>query len=176
MRGLAAAVLAALALGALSTLYDFIWAMWIPRHRAVYGLIHGMTLLSAAGLALGWPVGRPLAGFVGGAGAGFLAAGSFYALAPALGMTAMFPAWMVLWLLFAALAAWLRTLPVMSGETLLRGLAAALLSGAAFWAISGIWLNHGPGGPNYLWNFACWTFAYFPGFAALSLAREDAPR
>jgi class 3 adenylate cyclase len=48
---------------------------------------------------------------------------------------------------------------------------AALLSGAAFWAISGIWLEREPGGPNYAWNFLCWTFAYFPGFAALLVSR-----
>ena len=169
--GLATALTGALILAALSTACDFIWAMWIPRHRAVYGLVHGMTLLSAVGLVLGWQPRRAMAGLAGGALAGLIAAASFYALAPWLRMSAMFPAWMLLWLMFAALDAWLNRRPPMTRVTLARGAAAALLSGAAFWAISGIWLGRGGEAPNFLWNFLCWTFAYFPGFAALRLRR-----
>lgn len=172
MGGIGTAIAGAVLLGVLSTAYDFVWAMWIPQHRAVYGLIHGMTLLSAVGLVLGWRAGRAAAGLAGGAIAGLLAAGSFYLLAPALGMSAMFPAWMLLWLLFAALAAWLVERPLDSGVAV-RGILAAALSGAAFWLISGIWLGHAAGAPNYGWNLLCWTFAYFPGFASLTIA---APR
>ncbi|HEX6210930.1 MAG TPA: hypothetical protein VF136_09140 [Methylomirabilota bacterium] len=175
MRGLTTAVAGALLLGVLSTLYDFIWAMWIPRHRPLYGLVHGMTLLSAVGLVLGWPPRRPIAGLAGGALAGLLAAAGFYALAPAMGMRAMFPAWMLLWLLFAALAAWLEGRRMLSGAVAARGVIAALLSGAAFWLISDIWLDHEPGGPNYLRNLLSWTFAYFPGFAALTIRTRPSP-
>ena len=167
MVGLSTAIAGALLLGALSTAYDFIWAMWIPRHRAIYGLVHGMTLLSAVGFVLGWQTRRRLKGVLGGAVAGLAAAAAFYALAPWLRMSAMFPAWMLLWLLFAALDARLGDRPVLSRDSLVRGALAAGLSGAAFWTISGIWLAHEPGGPDYAWNFVCWTFAYFPGFAAL---------
>jgi hypothetical protein len=58
------------------------------------------------------------------------------------------------------------------GEAVARGLVAAVLSGLAFWSISGIWTHHGPGGPNYPYNFACWTFAFLPGFLALLLRRS----
>ena len=167
MKGLATAAAGALLLGALSTAYDAVWALWIPRHHPVYGLVHGMTLLSAVGLVLGWPARRPAAGPAGGALAGLVAAASFYALAPWLHMGAMFPAWMLLWLLFAALDARLNRRPVLTAATAARGTVAAVLSGAAFWAISGIWLRHAPGGPDYAWNLAAWTFAYLPGFAAL---------
>ena len=105
MNGFVTALVGALLLGGLSTAYDAVWAAWIPRHRAVYGLVHGMTLLSAVGLVLGWPPRRPWTGLLGGALAGLTAAASFYALAPWLRMSAMFPAWMLLWLLFA-LVAW----------------------------------------------------------------------
>lgn len=169
MRGVKTAIAGALALGVLSTIYDFIWAQWVPGHRTIYGLLHGMTLLSAVGLVLGWPVRRRAAGLVGGAAAGLLAAGAFYAMAPALGMGAMFPAWMLLWLLFAALDATLHRRAIFTPTTLWRGVAAALLSGAAFWLISGIWTSHTPGGPNYAWNLLCWIFAYFPGFGALTI-------
>ena len=167
LSGLARALTGAVVLGALSTAYDFIWAAWIPSHRPVYGLVHGMTLLSAVGLVLGWPPRRPLAGLAGGALAGLAAAASFYAMAPWLRMAAMFPAWALLWLLFAALDAALNRRPVLTAEMAARGAIAAILSGAAFWAISGIWLEHPPEGPDYAWNFVAWTFAYVPGFAAL---------
>jgi hypothetical protein len=52
-------------------------------------------------------------------------------------------------------------------EAIGRGLLAATLSGAAFYAISGIWTDPPRGGPNYLYNFGAWSVAFFPGFAAL---------
>ena len=174
MNGFVTALVGALLLGGLSTAYDAVWAAWIPRHRTVYGLVHGMTLLSAVGLVLGWPPRRPWTGLLGGAVAGLTAAASFYALAPWLRMSAMFPAWMLLWLLFAALDASLHRRSIVSRDTLVRGVMAAVLSGAAFWLISGIWLDGHAEEPNYTWNLARWVFAYFPGFAALVLRRRMA--
>jgi hypothetical protein len=160
------AIVGALILAALSTLYDFIWAHFEVRHRVVNGLVHGMTLLSVAGLVFGWGARRPLAGFFGGATAGLAAAVSFYALFPLLGyLGGIIAAWMLLWLLFGALDAWLRQHAVVSGEVVVRGAIAALLSGVAFYLVSGMWTDHS--NPNYLRNFASWTFAFFPGFAAI---------
>ncbi|HXE81001.1 MAG TPA: hypothetical protein VNK41_09640 [Vicinamibacterales bacterium] len=176
MTGLTAAAVGALALAALSTAYDAIWALWIPRHHPAFGLVHGMTLLSAVGLVLGWAPRRRLAGLAGGAASGLAAAAFFYVLAPWLRMTAMFPAWMLLWLLFAALDARLNGRPVFTAAAAARGIAAAILSGAAFYAISGIWFEHDPRSPTYAWNFVAWTIAYFPGFAALLVQPRSAAR
>jgi hypothetical protein len=166
LRAAPAAVLGALFMGAASTLGDFVWATWIPRHRAVYGLAHGAIVCFCLGLALGADARRPIAGGVAGIAIGLVAAGGFYLLAPAIGWSAMFLMWMLFWVLFAIVHARLRGLAI-SGGVVGRGLAAAVLSGAAFYAISGIWLRPSPEGPNYAWNLACWTFAFFPGFAAL---------
>jgi hypothetical protein len=171
-RAAAATLGGAVLLGALSTAYDAIWAAWIPRHRMIYGLVHGMTLLSAAGGVLGWHAGRIGWGLAGGAAAGLLAAASFYLAAyfrfGYLG--ALIAAWIVLWQLFAVLNAQLAEgIHHDARRAGARGLTAAVFSGTAFWLISGIWTEHEPGGPDYLWNFACWTFAYLPGFAALLL-------
>jgi hypothetical protein len=73
---------------------------------------------------------------------------------------------MLLWICFGLLEA------VLGGgksasAAIFQGVIAAVLSGAAFYAISGIWTNPSPHGPNYLRNFASWTFAFFPGFTAL---------
>jgi hypothetical protein len=163
------AAVGALLLAGASTLGDFIWARWIPEHRPVYGLAHGTLLFLVLGAWLGAVSGRPLAGTAGGAAIGFGAAATFYALAPWLGAVAMFAAWFLLWIAVAALAARLGAAPQRPGETALRGLAAALGSGLGFWAISGIWISPGPGGPDYLWHLVAWSVAFLPGFLALHL-------
>jgi hypothetical protein len=165
------ALVGAIVLGALSTLYDFIWAYFEVKHRTVNGLVHGMTLLSVAGLVLAWPARRYLAGLVGGALAGLVAAASFYAFFHVFGyLGGILAAWMLLWMLFGALEARLRGRKP-GTDSIVRGLLAALLSGAAFYLISGIWTDHSAP-PNYLRNFASWTFAFFPGFAALLWRRR----
>ena len=168
MSGLTHAVGGALLLAALSTAYDFVWAHFAVEHRPAYGLVHGTTLLAAAGLVLGWAPGRMIAGAAGGAVAGFMSAAAFYGLVTVTGfLPALIGAWMLLWLLFAALCAWLEPGRMMGREVVLRGGMAALASGVAFWLVSGIWTRHDTAGPNYAWNLAAWTFAYLPGFAAL---------
>jgi hypothetical protein len=164
---MATALIGAIVLGVLSTFYDFLWAHFEVRHKAVNGLVHGMTLLSVAGLVLAWPSRRLAAGLGGGAVAGLIAAASFYAFYPLLGyLWAIIAAWMLLWLLFGALEAWLRGAAILESAVLLRGVTAAVLSGAAFYLVSGMWTDHSTP-PNYLRNLASWTFAFFPGFAAL---------
>jgi hypothetical protein len=168
------ALIGAVVLGALSTLYDFIWAHFEVRHRAVYGLVHGMSLLSVAGLVLAWPVRRYMMGLVGGGLAGLMAAASFYAFYLVFGyLGGILAAWALLWLLFGMLESRLRGVKP-GAEAFARGAAAAVLSGAAFYLVSGIWTAHGEA-PNYLRNVASWTFAFFPGFSAL-LWRRDVGR
>jgi hypothetical protein len=161
-----AALCGALALAALSTLGDFVWARFVPEHRTVFGIAHGALLLLALGLYLGALRRRPARGALAGGVVGVLAALSFYALAPLMGYGAMFVSWMALWLGFALLDAWLRG-RVRARAALARGAIAAVGSGLAFYAISGIWTNPAPGGPRYLYHFLCWTIAFLPGFAAL---------
>jgi hypothetical protein len=62
------------------------------------------------------------------------------------------------------------------GRATIRGLGAAVLSGLAFYLISGIWTRHDPGGPNYAWNLVAWSFAFFPGFAVLFSSRPSNSR
>lgn len=160
------ALVGAIVLGALSTIYDFLWVHFEVRHRMVNGLVHGMSLLSVAGLVLAWPARRYVMGVVGGALAGLMAASSFYAFYLVFGyLGGILAAWALLWLLFGMLESRLRG--VRPGpEAFARGAVAAVLSGVAFYLVSGIWTEHGAA-PNYLRNFASWTFAFFPGFAAL---------
>jgi hypothetical protein len=57
-----AVIQSSLAIAALSTLGDFIWATWIPRHIPAYGLTHGTLLFLGIGLVLGMVAHRPLRG------------------------------------------------------------------------------------------------------------------
>jgi hypothetical protein len=165
------AAVAALLLGATSTIGDMLWAGLSLRHRMVYGLLHGAVLCLLIGAVVGWHARRTLPGAAAGPAVGLIAAGAFYVMAPRFGYYAMFPAWMIFWVCFAVLQRLLRR-EAGWGPALVRGLAAALLSGAAFYAISGIWTRPPQGGPNYLHNFAAWSFAFFPGFAALFAGRR----
>ena len=160
------ALAGALLLGAVSTLGDFVWAALRLQHRMGYGLVHGAVVCLCVGLVVGWRARRPLLGAAAGPFVGVAAAGLFYILAPALGYSAMFPSWMFFWACFGLLQAQLDARkPYRSA--VLRGLAAAVLSGIAFYAISGIWTRPSPGGPDYVRHFFSWTVAFLPGFVTL---------
>jgi hypothetical protein len=162
-----AAVVGALIVAAASTLGDFIWAMWIPRHRPIYGLTHGTLLFLVVGWYLGMLARRPLAGTAGGALVGFLAAGSFYVMAPLAGYSAMFASYFGVWIALALLVRWLSAGRTAGGAIVVRGVAAAAASAVAFYAVSGIWFPFRPRGWDYAVHFASWTVAYLPGLLAL---------
>ncbi|MBI2189562.1 MAG: hypothetical protein HYU37_20935 [Acidobacteria bacterium] len=162
---------AAVAIAALSTLGDFIWATWLPEHRAVYGFAHGLLLFCAVGLVFGLLAGRPAAAALAGAAIGAAAAGTYYVVSPLFGYAAMFVVWFVVWIALAWMYARLSATAAPAGAVLARGVAAATASGLAFYLISGIWRPFDPQGWDYAVHFAAWTFAYFPGFAALLLTR-----
>ena len=180
--GLAETIAGTLAIAALSTAGDFIWATWISAHRAVYGVIHGALLFLAIGLFLGSLAGRAAAGAIAGACVGALAAGLYYLLAPMLGFGAMIVAWMAVWLGLALVYGRLNAqridvggrhdIRINFGAVATRGVIAAIASGLGFYAISGIWRPFDPEGWDYLTHFGAWTLAYFPGFAALLISRR----
>ena len=155
----------ALFLGTVMTVGDFLWAYFGIRHSMWSGVSHGALMCLCLGGVIGARYGRTGAGLLAGPLIGVLAALAFYAMASTLRWGAMLPAWMLFWICYALLQHMLRreTLPLALG----RGLIAAVLSGLAFYAISGIWTRPSPGGPNYAVNFASWSFAFLPGFLVL---------
>lgn len=164
--GVTHALVAAGVLAAVMTAGDFIWSIFEVRNRMANGILHGAAVCLAIGTVIGWRARRVAAGVAAGPLIGVIAALAFYALAPWLRYFAMLPAWMLFWILFAFLQQ--RLLRFESNGTAMgRGVAAALLSGVAFYAISGIWTNPPPGPPRYGVHFASWVFAFFPGFVAL---------
>lgn len=182
MAGVTAALSASLALAAVSTVGDFIWATWIPEHRVVYGLMHGTVLFLTTGLVLGVLSGRPAGGALAGALIGALSAGAFYVLAPLVGFSAMFVVWFGVWIALAAVYGRLSAARLDLGSlhgvrtdtraVVSRGVVAAIASALAFYSISGIWRPFNPQGWDYAVHFGAWTLAYLPGFAALLVSRS----
>jgi hypothetical protein len=160
-----AAIGAAVLLGAVMTFGDWLWSALRLPHRMSYGIAHGAAMCLCLGAVIGWRARRPAAGALAGPVIGVVAALVFYALAPMMRYAAMFPAWMLFWMLFALLQQRLTPGERVSAA-LIRGIAAAILSGAAFYAISGIWTRPSPT-PNYLLILASWSFAFLPGFVVL---------
>jgi hypothetical protein len=164
-----AAVTASLALALVMTSGDFAWAALHLRHRATYGVVHGAVMCLCLGLTIGIRARRLVPAAIAGPLIGVAAAASFYALAPAMRWSAMFPAWMLLWILFAVLQRHLAPGETI-GTALKRGILAALLSGLAFYLISDIWI-HEAAHSSMTVHFGAWLFAFFPGFAALFARR-----
>ena len=163
------AALGAFAVAAFSTFGDFVWALWIPAHHPAFGLAHGLLLGAAIGLVLGLARKRPLRGASCGAVIVVGAAGAYYGLRALGGGAAMFVSWMALWVAFGVLGGrWLGSHHSWL-ESLGRGLVAALASGLAFYAVSGIWTRFDPRTIDYPYHLLCWTIAFLPGFLALLL-------
>jgi len=170
--GIASTIGSTIAIAGVSTLGDFIWATWIPRHRVVYGLTHGALLFLAIGAVLGYWAGRTRTGAIAGAVTGFLVAGSFYVLSPIFGFGVMFAVWFGMWIALAVLNSRLARTGRF-GTVLARGMGAAVLSGAGFYLVSGIWMPFNPEGWDYIVHFGSWNLAFLPGFAALLLGAQE---
>ena len=147
------------------TFGDWLWAALHIRHSTTAGVAHGAAMCLCLGIAIGIRAGRVLPATIAGPFIGATAAGVFYALARSLRWGAMFPAWMLLWILFALLQRQL-TRGERLGVAMKRGILAALLSGFAFYLISDIWI-HEAAHPSLAAHFGAWTFAFLPGFGAL---------
>lgn len=162
-------------IAAAATLGDFIWYTVGVRHTMVAGLLHGALLLAVLGAVLGAASGRVVKGLPIGALAGIGGALSYYALVVVMDRrtygTAIPAAWVIMWLLLAALdGRWLRAperRPWM--EAVIRGLIAAVAGGLAFaLVLNTLWGRPPAGGRNYLLQFAAWAFAWAPGLLALT--------
>src|SRR5205085_7450663 len=117
------ALMSALALAAMMTAADWLWVAASVRNSVTAGMTHGAVMCLCIGLAVGSRAGRRAPAAIASPVIGTLAASTFYLLTPALHWGAMVPAWMLLWLLFAALPRSPRR-PGSIGTTFKRGLLA----------------------------------------------------
>jgi hypothetical protein len=166
------ALIGTVTLGAIATFGDWVWATFLSEHIIAAGLVHGALLCLAMGAMVGRPARRTIAGAIGGAAIGLIAAGLFYLLAPMMGYGAMFPAWFALWVLMAVMYHVLAR-GTLVAVALTRGAIAGVASGLAFYLISGMWIRWDPQSIDYLDHMLRWTFAFAPGFLALQGGRSD---
>jgi hypothetical protein len=166
-------LIGALLMAAVTTAGDYAWFQFGIRHTPVAGVLHGVILLSTLGAFLGLQSRKLAVGALGGVVAGALGALAFYAMWGVIGWPAMFVSWSLVWLGLAAFDA--RVLRRETGSRwLIRGLIAAVAGGLAFYAVSGVWTEHGEN-PNYGWHFVAWMIAWWPGLAALTFGKRPTP-
>jgi hypothetical protein len=154
----------------IATLGDFIWFEYGVRHTTMHGVLHGAALLLAVGVVLGHHAQALVRGAMGGVVAGVGGALAFYAVVGVFGyLGALVAAWTFMWIVLAAVTAWLRGELMATSRWVGPGLLAALGSGVTFFLVSGIWTDHDPpGGRNYVWHLLAWTLAWAPGVTALT--------
>ncbi|MEL7060070.1 MAG: hypothetical protein AAGN46_08600 [Acidobacteriota bacterium] len=176
---LSIAVAGALLLGGLSAVGDWIWWRFIPDGAVVPGILHGLIVFFVIACVLAWAARR--SGHARGGQrllwqlpvAGALLAASFYPLFFVLGyLGALLATWVGMWWAIAALQRRARGSAESWGRVAARASIAAVASGLAFWAISGLWTNPSPGGPDLPVHVASWSFAFLPGFVAMLLAQR----
>lgn len=170
-----AALIGVLIVAATATFGDFIWYTVGVRHTMTAGLIHGALLLTVVGAAIGAPSGRLVHGLPIGFVAGIGGALAYYALIVVMDSrtygTAIPGAWIIMWLLLAALEGrWLRAPDRRTwGQVAIRGLVAAVLGGVAFALVRNVvWGRPAGADRSYLVQFLAWTFAWAPGLLTLT--------
>ena len=162
-------------IAAAATLGDFIWYSVGVRHTMTAGLLHGALLLAVLGGVLGASNGRVVKGLPIGAFAGIGGALTYYALILVMDSrtygTAIPGAWVIMWLLLAALEGrWLRAPDSRPWSAIVtRGVVAAVAGGIAFALVmTTLWGRAAGAERNYLVQFAAWAFAWTPGLLALT--------
>lgn len=177
--GLTHALVAAATLAAVSTLGDWVWARYLRDGDPIAGVVHGAVIFLVLAAVLAWSAGTGRAALKLLAAlpvAGVALAAAFYPLARVMGyLGALVVTWVAMWLALSFLQRWARGTAEPFGRTAMRGGLAAVGSGLAFWAISGIWTGSSPA-PSYPWRFVCWAFAFLPGFVALLILPAERRR
>jgi hypothetical protein len=167
-------VVSVIAVAAVSTASDYTWYEIGVGHRMVTGIITGAVMLMAVGGALGWIAGRLVPGLLVGVAAGVIGALAYYAMASQYRTVAMVAAWAVCWIALAiGEGRLLQRSPRSWTQIVVRGLAAAVLSGLAFYAVAdGLWGRAPAGGRNYALQFVRWMVAWAPGLIAIAWPRR----
>jgi phage shock protein E len=165
-----------------ATLGDFIWYSAGVRHTLTAGILHGVILLTVVGGVLGAASGRLVKGLPIGALAGLGGALSYYVFIAVIDArtygSAIPAAWVVMWLLLAALdGRWLRAPRRRHWRAVaVRGVAAAVAAGLAFALVRDIlWGRPAGADRNYVLQFAAWATAWAPGLIALTWGRAVQP-
>ena len=162
------ALAAALLLGGLNTLADFISSEMRLQTKPIYAFARIGLVCYVVGGIVGARAKQLMIGTLGGLMVGALVAGSYYFLVPAVGVqNALGIAWALFWISFSMLDALLQG-GASFGGALLQGAIAAVLSAGFYLALSGIWPKSLSGEDLKLLKVGTtWAAAFFPGFLVL---------
>ena len=160
------ALAAALLLGAISTLFDVAAAELELQGRPAYVLARTLAISFYIGGIVGARARQIATGVISGLFPAALAAAIYFGLTPMIGTAALALAWVGFWAAFCLLDAMLGE-GISPSASLVLGLAAAVISGAAFQAIASGWVEESPQEPNLLRALVLWTATFLPGFVAL---------
>ena len=168
-------ILGLLFVAAVATAGDHVWYAVGAHNEATAGSLHGAALLGAVGLVLGWISGRIVAGLLSGIAAGVGGALAYYAIAAALGrrgmsLEAMVIAWAAVWYVLAVCDGRIlrRPAPRPWKEIVVRGLAAAVLGGLAFYFMFPFFWGRDSQNYSDVVKFGAWVIAWAPGILALT--------
>jgi len=159
------ALAAALLLGGLNTIADFVSAELKLETRPIYILVRVVLICYCIGGIVGARARQLMMGTVAGLMIGALVTAVYYLLAPSLGWAALVAAWSVFWLAFSLLDALL-----MGGSpvgALLQAVAAVVLSGGFYYAIGNVWPLDRGSDPTIWRTLVLWSASFFPGFVVL---------
>ena len=167
-------ILGILFVAAVAVAGDHVWFAVGAQNEAAAGSMHGAALLGAVGLVLGWLSGRILAGVATGIAAGVGGALAYYAIAAAVGgpgmsLPAMVAAWAAVWIVLAVCdGRFLRkTSPRPWAETVMRGTAAAVLGGIAFYLMFPFFWGRASREYGDVVKLGAWMIAWAPGILSL---------
>ena len=142
-------VASARALGVLSAVGDWIWYRYLTDGDPVAGIAHGALFVVALAAALGgsagsWTATRRL--LLALPIVGVTIAAAFYPLVVVVGyLGALLVTWVLMWLTLALAQRWARAEGEPARRAVIRGAAAAIGSGLAFYGVSDLWTAPQPG-------------------------------
>jgi hypothetical protein len=162
IESLAAAVL----LAAINTIADYISQELKLAAKPVYLFARVMLVCYCTGALVGARAKQFMMGTVGGLMIGALLGAVYHLIAPEDPKVAFALVWLLFWPAFSLLEALLEGGRPFATVTL-QGVAAAVISGGLFYAMTNAWVNP-PGRDPSLWrSLAWWAAAFFPGFIVL---------
>lgn len=160
------ALAAAAILGGLNTIGDYATAVLELQSRPLYALARAAVIGYCLGGIVGARARQIFIGAISGLLIGIFVGIGYQALTPSLGWRALLVAAPVFWIGFSFLET------VLHGDStaaaaLLRGLAAAAVSGLVFYVIASAWPEPKPNDPNLARLLVVWIGGFFPGFLLL---------
>ena len=164
------ALATAVLLGGLNALIDFVSTELRFETRPLYLVGRVVLMCLCTGAIIGARARQLLIGVVTGILVGLLLGAGYHELTPTLGSMAFPLAWGVFWLAFCLLDTALN-----GGSALgavLQGLAAAALSGLAFYALSIGLGKSWSGDMSHVRSMVMWTSVFAPGFVVLFWRRN----